>query len=99
MSDDPNYPISTAVVSWFDSNGQGHLRVYSCDGYNVIERCNDGNGWVTGQFSAPGSQVSATAWYAADGPHIRVFCTFQNVTTEWCGDPATGWTKGVYSPT
>lgn len=99
MSGNPNFPLSTAVVSWTDSAGQVHLRVYSSDGYHVIERCNDGNGWVTGQFTAPGSQVSATAWYAADGAHLRVFCTIEDTTTEWCGDPETGWTKGIYSPT
>jgi len=97
MDDNPSFPISTAAVSWFDAAGQLHIRVYSSDGYNVIERCNDGNGWVTGQFSAPGSQVSATVWNASDGTHIRLYCTFQDKTTEWCCDPATGWTQGTYT--
>jgi len=34
---------------------------------------------------------------AADGVHLRVYCTSEDVTTEWCGDPATGWTKGGYT--
>jgi len=98
VTDNPNYPIATAAVSWTDAEGQVHIRVYSSDGYNVIERCQDGGGaWQTGQFSAPGAQVSATAWMAADGVHLRVYCTSEDVTTEWCGDPATGWTKGGYT--
>lgn len=99
MSGNPNYPVSTAVVSWFDKAGQLHIRVYSSDGYNVTERCNDGNGWVTGQFAQPGKQVSATCWNASDGTHIRVYCTIDDTTTEWACDPVTGWTKGTYTPT
>lgn len=100
MSGDPKYPISTAVVNWFDTAGQLHIRVYSCDGYEVIERCNDGNGWVTGQFKAPGSHVSATAWMAGNGANIRVYCTSDDVTTEWVCDPAnTSWTQGTCTTT
>lgn len=92
-----SYPVATASVCWFDTAGQLHIRVYSCDGYTVTERCNDGNGWQTGQFSQPGSAVSAIVWTASDGPHIRVYCTSDNVTTEWACDPSTGWTKGSYT--
>ena len=99
MTDNPNFPISTAAINWFDSAGQLHIRIYSSDGYNVTERCNDGQGWRTGQFKQPGKQVSAMQWTVADGTHIRVYCTTDDVTTEWCGDPATGWTKGSYTPT
>jgi hypothetical protein len=99
MADHPNFPIGTASLNWFDSSGQLHIRVYSCDGYNVIERCNDGQGWTTGEFSEAGSQVSATTWADSAGQHIRVYCTFQNLTTEWCNDPGTGWTKGTYTTT
>lgn len=99
MTDNPNFPISTAAINWFDSAGQLHIRIYSSDGYNVIERCNDGQGWRTGQFKQPGKQVSAMQWTVADGTHIRVYCTTDDVTTEWCEDPATGWTKGSYTPT
>ena len=98
-ADNPNFPIGTASISWFDTSGQLHIRVYSCDGYNVTERCNDGNGWNTGSFSAPGSNVSAITWNASDGTHIRVYCTFQDVTTEWCTDPGTVWAKGSYTTT
>jgi hypothetical protein len=96
--DNPNFPIGTAVVSWQYQNSL-HIRVYSTDGYNVIERCNDqgGPGWVTGAFKEPGSQVSATVWIASDGVHIRVYCTFEDKTTEWCNDPGKGWTKGAYT--
>lgn len=97
MADNPNYPISTAVINWFDASHQLHIRVYSSDGYNVIERCNDGNGWQTGQFKQPGKQVSATCWTVADGTHIRVYVTGDDVTTEWCCDPLTGWTRGTYT--
>lgn len=97
MADNPNYPIGTAAINWFDSNGQLHIRVYSTDGYNVIERCADGGSWTTGEFKQPGSDVSATCWSTSDGIHIRVYCTFQDTTTEWCNDPGSGWTKGAYT--
>lgn len=101
MAEDPSDVVSTAVVSWFDSGGLLHIRVYSSDGYSVIERCANTNtaGWVTGSFKEPGSAVSATVWTASDGAHIRVYCTSEGVTTEWCCDPTTGWTKGDYTTT
>lgn len=100
MSDMPSMPIGTAVVSWQDNNGL-HIRVYSTDGYNVIERVTDtgSSGWSNGGFSAPGSQVSATVWQDNAGAHIRVYCTFEDGTTEWCMDPGSNWTKGSYSTT
>ncbi|MDE8650737.1 hypothetical protein [Novosphingobium album (ex Liu et al. 2023)] len=98
MAGNPNYPISTAAVSWFDSSNALHIRVYSTDGYEVTERCNDGQGWQTGQFNKPGGAVSAICWTASDGEHIRVYCTYEDKTTEWCCDPATGWTQGTYTP-
>ena len=96
MSDIPTMPIGTAAVSWQDSGGL-HLRVYSTDGYNVLERCYDGSSWTNGSFSAPGSDVSATCWQSSAGVYIRVYCTFQDTTTEWCWDPGTGWYKGAYT--
>ncbi|HEV2816034.1 MAG TPA: hypothetical protein VGW40_02240 [Allosphingosinicella sp.] len=93
-----NYPIGTASICWIDSGGQLHIRVYSCDGYNVTERCNDGSGWTNGQLNQPGSAVSAICWQAGGGVHIRVYCTFEDTTTEWCIDPgASGWTQGSYT--
>jgi hypothetical protein len=100
MADNPNYPIATAVVSWFDSSSALHIRVYSSDGYNVSERCMDqgASGWTTGGFNAPGSAVSATSWNASDGTHLRVYCTNEDTTTEYCNDPGTtGWTQGSYT--
>jgi hypothetical protein len=98
--DNPNFPIVTAAINWFDTSHQLHIRVYSSDGYNVIERCNDGSGWVDGQFSEPGSQVAATTWADSAGQHIRVYVTASDQTTEWCNDPGvTGWTKGSYTTT
>ncbi len=98
MSDMSSMPIGTAVVSWQDSSGL-HIRVYSTDGYNVIERCIDtgGSGWTTGAFSAQGGDVSATCWQDSAGVHIRVYCTFEDGTTEWCNDPGAGWQKGSYT--
>ncbi len=90
-------PISTASISWFDSGNVLHIRVYSCDGYTVTERCEDGNGWTTGAFSQAGSAVSAICWNASDGVHIRVYCTFEDKTTEWCMDPGASWTQGSYT--
>ena len=99
MADNPSFPIGTAAINWIDGGGQLHIRVYSTDGYNVIERCADGGPWTTGQFKQSGSQVSATCWQDSAGEHIRVYCTFQDKTTEWCNDPGTGWTQGAYTTT
>jgi hypothetical protein len=99
MTDNPNYPTGSAAISWFYPAGTLHIRVYSTDGYDVTERCNDqgGPGWTTGQFKQPGSAISATVWLASDGAHIRVYCTFEDKTTEWANDPSTGWTQGSYT--
>lgn len=98
MTDNATMPIGTAVVSWQDSNGL-HIRVYSTDGYNVIERCTDtgSSGWTAGGFTAQGSDVSATCWQDNAGLHIRVYCTFEDGTTEWCLDPGSSWTQGAYT--
>ncbi|HEV2748023.1 MAG TPA: hypothetical protein VGW34_12085 [Allosphingosinicella sp.] len=98
-SDNPNFPIGTASTSWLDSGGVTHIRVYSTDAYNVIERCWDGSGWAAGAFSAAGSSVSATSWQGQDGVHLRVYCTYQDKTIEWCNDPGTGWYQGAYTTT
>ena len=98
MTDNPNMPIGSAVVSWQDSGGL-HIRVYSTDGYNVTERCSDtgSSGWTTGSFSQPGSAVSATVWQTSSGASIRVYCTNEDTTTEWCTDPGAAWYQGSYS--
>lgn len=96
MASAPN-SVSTAALSWFDSAGQLHIRIYSSDGYTVTERCADGQGWTTGSFSQAGGSVSATCWQQ-DGTHIRVYCTFEDTTTEWCSNPGTtGWTQGSFT--
>ena len=96
--DEFSYPIGTAAISWFDSSGGLHIRVYSTDGYHVTERCMDPEGgWKTGAFAEAGSQVSATCWNDGEGVHLRVYCTFQDATIEWCNDPGKGWTKGAYT--
>jgi len=99
MADNPNFPIGTAATNWIDAQGNLHIRVYSTDGYNVIERCADGGGWTDGGFKAPGSQVSVTSWQGKDGIHLRVYCTFQDKTTEYCADPGGSWYVGGYSTT
>ncbi|RYD56766.1 MAG: fucose-binding lectin protein [Sphingomonadales bacterium] len=96
MADNPDFPVGTAAVNWVDSGGAVHLRVYSCDGYTITERCWDGQSWVNG-FTCPGSQVSATAWQDNAGLHLRVYATFQDNTTEWCFDPGSNWQVGQYS--
>jgi hypothetical protein len=95
MADDPNYPVGTAAVNWVDSGGQVHLRVYSCDGYTITERCYDGS-WTTG-FTCPGSDVSATAWQDSGGVHIRLYATLDDKTTEWCYDNSGSWYVGAYT--
>jgi len=100
MSDMPSMPISTASVSWLDSGGTIHIRVYSCDGYKVYERCWDGSSWSNGSFGPqPGSSVSATCWQGSGGLSIRVYCTFEDKTTEWCIDQGGGWYVGAYTTT
>ena len=99
MADNPNFPIGTAAINWLDGSGQVHIRVYSTDGYNVTERCWDGSGWTNGGFSAAGSAVSATSWMGRGGLSIRVDCTFEDTTTEWCIDQGGNWYKGAYTTT
>jgi len=99
MAGNPNFPISTAAISWIDGNGNTMIRVYSCDGYNVIERAWDGSGWSTGSFSQPGSAVSATCQNRSGTVWIRVYCTYQDKTTEWCCDDGATWYQGAFTTT
>ncbi|MCW3836546.1 hypothetical protein ACFQ1E_10010 [Sphingomonas canadensis] len=95
------YVAATDTISWIDTSGNLHIRVYSSDGNNVSERCADTGsaGWTTGSFLKPGGMVSATVWQDSAGAHIRVYCTAMGTTTEWCSDPGTpGWTQGSYTP-
>ncbi|WP_404368529.1 hypothetical protein AB5I39_14945 [Sphingomonas sp. MMS24-J45] len=100
MADNPNFPISTAAISWFDGSGGLHIRVYSSDGYTITERCSDsgGPGWTTGSFSQPGSAVSATVWVSGGEAQIRIYCTSADQTTEWA-NTSSGWVKGTYTTT
>lgn len=93
------FQIATAAVNWFDGSGGLHIRVYSSDGNNVTERCMDAgsSSWTTGKFAQPGTAVSATAWVDAAGANIRVYCTREGTTTEWCNDAEGTWTKGSYT--
>ena len=63
----PSFPISTAVVSWFYPAGTLHIRVYSSDGYNVTERCNDQSsaGWLTRAWPNWSKAVAVNDWVAA----------------------------------
>lgn len=103
MSDDnPQFPIATATVSYFDPNNGNALtlHVFSTDGYRVTQRyaTSNGSGWVTGAFDEPGSAVSATTWNDSAGSHVRVYCTSDDGTTEYCWDPgSTAWTVGSYT--
>ncbi len=100
MSNDrPSMPVSTASISWVDGSGE-HIRVYSCDGYIVQERCNDGGvTWYTGAFNQPGRNVSATVRVADGNSIIRIFCTISDQTTEWCSDAGGAWYQGDYTTT
>lgn len=98
MATMPKNSISTASVNWRDGNGTTHLRVYSTDGNVVTERCWDGNGWSNGDFTAKGEAVSATLWYTGGGSNIRVYCTYQDKTVEYCVDNGgSNWYVGAYS--
>lgn len=97
MADDTNFVTETACINWFDSSHQLHIRVYSSNGDTITERSNDGSGWTTGTFSQPGSHVSAMVWTVNGGAYVRVYCTVEGTTTEWCWDPGTGWYKGGYT--
>ena len=97
MTSTPNFPVGTAVVSWLDTAGTDHIRVYSTDGYTVTERCWDGASWTNGEFSQPGEQVSATVWQGSGGVSIRVYCNFEDETIEYCWDPGTGWYRGAFT--
>jgi hypothetical protein len=101
MATAPSTPISTAAINWIDPAGQVHVAVYSSDGYNITERIWNADGWTTGSFTATGDDVSATCWVGPGGLSIRVYCTYQDVTKEWCIDGAGSggtWRLGNYSP-
>ena len=93
----PFLPVGTASISWVDSGGAVHLRVYATDGYTVNERCFDDGAWTTGIFSQAGGTVSATSWTDSAGLHIRVYCTNEDATVEWCLDQGGNWYQGAYT--
>jgi len=97
MTSTPSFPVGTAAVSWLDTSGTVHIRVYSTNGYTVTERCWDGASWTNGGFSQPGEQVSATSWQGPGGLSIRVYCNFENQTVEYCWDQGGGWYQGAYT--
>lgn len=94
------YTAATAAISWIDKSGALHVRIYASDGQTVTERRNDtgSSGWTSGTFSQPGLTVSATVWQDAKGPNIRVYCTSQGTTTEWCQNYGGDWFQGSYTP-
>jgi hypothetical protein len=101
MASKPNMPVGTASVSWTDSNGL-NIRVYSTDGYTVSERAwsDSAGSWSNGSFSQQGETVSATCSPTPSGVYLRVYCTFEDSTTEWCFDPGgNSWYQGGYTPT
>ncbi len=100
MANGDDFQSANAVVNWFDSGGGLHIRVYGSDGDTITERCSDvgTSGWTTGQFSQPGSHVSATVWTVNGQPSIRVYCINGGTTTEWCIDPGKSWYQGTYTP-
>jgi len=99
MATTQSLPVGTASIAWVDGGGITHLRVYSTDGYNVTERCWDNNSWTTGGFDAPGSQVSAACYASGGSVNIRVYCNFEDATTEYCSDAGGAWYQGGYTTT
>ena len=98
MASSPNMPVGTAAVAWNDGTSD-HIHVYSTDGYNVTERVWNGQVWADGSFKASGEQVSATCYQAAGTVRIRVYCNFEDKTTEYCSDDSGNtWYQGGYSP-
>lgn len=89
--------MGTASVSWVDGGGAVHLRVYATDGYTVNERRYDNGAWTTGIFSQASSAISATSWADTDALHLRVYCTNQDATVEWCLDQGGDWYQGQYT--
>ena len=94
----PPMPIGTAAVSWIDTNNIAQLHVYSTDGNNITERYWAGSAWASTNFLAKGGQVSATCYVLNGQPYIRVYCNYEDVTTEWCSDAGSAWYTGSYTP-
>lgn len=83
---------STAAVSWHKSlHDQHHIRLFTCDGVTVRERCCDGGRWSFGALSQQAEMVTAAQFHEG---HLRVYCTNGDSTTEWCYDGNKGWYKG-----
>jgi hypothetical protein len=93
-----SFPQETATVSWIDANNIAQLHVFSCDGNNVTERYWGGSSWLTGSLNAPGSNVSASVYVLNGQANLRVYCTTEGVTTEYCQDGGSAWYKGSYTP-
>ncbi len=91
-------PNATASISWVDQNGIAQLHVFSTDGYTVTQRYWGSSSWLTGGFTAPGSHVSATVYLLQGQPYIRVYCTGQDKTVEYCWDAGGAWYTGSYTP-
>jgi hypothetical protein len=69
---------AVAAVSWRNSQGDVHIRVYFQDTANrLVEQCNDHGSWATGGLSRPVATVSAgvaaTQWTDAAGFHLQVY--------------------------
>lgn len=98
MTNTFSFPQSSAPISWVDGNGIAQLHVFSCDGNMVTQRYWAGSGWATGSFSQQGSHVSASAYWLNGAAYLRVYCTWEGVTTEYCQDAGSTWYTGSYSP-
>jgi hypothetical protein len=83
---------STAAISWTPGK---NLRVYSCEGANVTEKCYDGTAWTVGAFEQPGQFVSATCTFD-DNLIIWVFVTNNGTTTEHYSINEGPWQPGGY---
>ena len=42
--------------------------------------------------------MSATCYVLNGQPYIRVYCNYEDVTTEWCSDAGSAWYTGSYTP-
>ena len=92
-----SFPSATASISWLDSSGNTMIRVYSSDGYHVTEQAWDGGSWSATGFKQPGADVSATCQLRTGGTAwIRVYCTGEEKTVEWCSDDGSTWYQGGY---
>lgn len=97
MASQPKFPATVASIAYVDTTGANTIQVFVSDGYTVTDKYWSAGGWVAGDFSQSGHQVSALAYNNGTGWSIRVYCIADDKLTEYGRDNGGTWYVGGYS--